>query len=101
MKQIPQIGGVAVRKLAVAGINSIEVLEATEAHRLELLLNKQNPFGMKILASLKDFPKLRVSVKMMGKVRKIGLARQRVGLLRPMTGLQIRTASASQVFGRD
>ncbi|KAI4136004.1 MAG: hypothetical protein LQ347_000181 [Umbilicaria vellea] len=67
MKQIPQIGGVAVRKLAVAGINSIEILEATEAHRLELLLNKQNPFGMKILASLKDFPKLRVSVKMMGK----------------------------------
>lgn len=71
MKQIPQIGAVAVRKLAVAGINSIEILEATEAHRLEMLLNKQTPFGMRILAGLKDFPKLKVSVKMMGKVRKM------------------------------
>lgn len=87
MKQIPQIGGVAVRKLAVAGIKSLEVLEGTEAHRLELLLNKQKPFGMGILASLKDFPKLRVSIKMMGKVRKIRLVPQRVVLLRPITGL--------------
>ena len=69
MKQIAQIGPVAIRKLAVGGINSIEILEAAEPHRIEMLTSKNPPFGNKILASLKDFPKLRVSLKMMSKVR--------------------------------
>ena len=69
MKQIPQIGPVAIRKLAIGGINSIEALEAAEPHRIELLASKNPPFGNRILASLKDFPKLRVSLKLMGKVR--------------------------------
>lgn len=68
MKQIDQVGIVAVRKLAAAGINSIETLEATEAHRIDTLLSKNPPFGAKLLQRLGDFPKLRVSVKMMGKV---------------------------------
>lgn len=68
LKQINQIGIVAVRKLAAVGINSIEALDNTEAHRLEMIMSKNPPWGSKILASLKDFPKLRVSVKMMGKV---------------------------------
>ncbi|KAL2040972.1 hypothetical protein N7G274_006430 [Stereocaulon virgatum] len=74
MKQIPQIGLVAIRKLAVGGINSIEVLEATEPHRIEMLLSKNPPFGNKLLANLRDFPKLRVSIKMMGKELKKGCA---------------------------
>ena len=69
MKQLTQIGPVAVRKLILGGINSIEALEATEPHRIEFLMCKNPPFGMKLLENLKDFPKLRVSVKMMGKVR--------------------------------
>ena len=69
MKQIPQIGPVAIRKLINGGINSIEALEATEAHRIELLMTKNPPFGTRLLANLKDFPKLWVSVKMVGKVR--------------------------------
>jgi ATP-dependent DNA helicase HFM1/MER3 len=69
MKQIPQIGPVAIRKLVHGGINSIEALEATEAHRIELLMIKNPPFGTRLLANLKDFPKLWVSVTMMGKVR--------------------------------
>ena len=101
MKQIPQIGAVAVRKLAVAGINSIEVLEATEAHRLETILNKQVPSGTRILANLKDFPKLRVYVRMMGKVRKTGHTPQRAVPLTPVTGLQIGTASPNQADSRD
>jgi ATP-dependent DNA helicase HFM1/MER3 len=68
MKQIDQIGVVAVRKLANAGINTVEMLEATEAHRIDMVLSKNPPFGIKLLARLGDFPKLRVSVKMMGKV---------------------------------
>lgn len=68
MKQIEQVGVVAVRKLAAAGISGIEDLECTEAHRIEVILSKNPPFGMKLLARLKEFPKLRVAVKMVGKV---------------------------------
>jgi ATP-dependent DNA helicase HFM1/MER3 len=68
MKQIEQIGIVAVRKLANAGINSIEALESTEASRIDMILSKNPPFGAKLLARLEDFPKLRVSVKLAGKV---------------------------------
>lgn len=72
MKQIPSIGPVAIRKLASGGINSIEALETAEAHHIEMLLSKNPPFGTKLLANLKDFPKLRVSVKMVGKQAKQG-----------------------------
>lgn len=68
MKQIEQVGVVAVRKLAAAGITSIEALESTEAHRIEMILSKNPPFGAKLLARLKEFPKLRVTIKMLGKV---------------------------------
>jgi len=71
MKQIAQIGPVAIRKLAIGGINSIEALEAAEPHRIEMLTSKNPPFGNKILASLKDFPKLRVSLNMMSKVGRL------------------------------
>lgn len=70
MKQVPNIGPAAVRRLANGGITSIESLEAAEPHKIEMLMSKHPPFGSRILASLKDFPKLRVSVKMMGKVCK-------------------------------
>ena len=72
MKQFPQVGLVAIRKLALGGINSIEALEATEPHRIELLLSRNPPFGQKLLDNLKDFPKLRVSIKFMGKVTSKG-----------------------------
>jgi len=70
MKQIAQIGLVAIRKLATGGINSIEALEAAEPYRIEMLMSKNPPYGQKLLDKLKDFPKLRVSVKMLGKVRR-------------------------------
>ena len=68
MKQIPQIGPVSIRKLALNGIDSIEALEATEPHRIELLLSKNPTFGSKLLSNLKDFPKLRVSAILVDKV---------------------------------
>ncbi|KAL8765822.1 MAG: hypothetical protein Q9209_007226 [Squamulea sp. 1 TL-2023] len=68
MKQVPNIGSASVRRLVNGGINSIESLEAVEPHRIEMLLSKNPPFGSRVLAVLKDFPKLRVSVKLMGKV---------------------------------
>ncbi|CAG7922892.1 unnamed protein product [Penicillium olsonii] len=64
MKQLEQIGVVAVRKLAAAGITSMEDLECTEAHQIQVLLSKNPPFGSKLLARLREFPKLWVAVKM-------------------------------------
>ena len=72
LKQLDGIGNVAVRKLANAGINSIETLETTEPHRIELAVGKNPPFGMKLLSQLEKFPKLRVSAKIVGKEVKAG-----------------------------
>ncbi|KAL8674416.1 MAG: hypothetical protein Q9168_001208 [Polycauliona sp. 1 TL-2023] len=72
MKQVPNIGPAAIRRLANGGINSLESLEGAEPHKIEMLLSKHPPFGSRILTVLKDFPKLRVSVKMAGKVVKQG-----------------------------
>lgn len=66
--QIDQIGAIGVRKLANAGINSLEALEATEPHRIEMVMGRNPPFGAKLLERLAAFPKPRVTVKMMGKV---------------------------------
>lgn len=68
MKQIDQVGIVAVRKLAAAGITSIDALEATEPHCIDMIMSRNPPFGMKLLARVADFPKLRVNVKLAGKV---------------------------------
>ena len=68
MKQIDQVGVVAVRKLAAAGITSLDGLESAEPHHIEMVLSKNPPFGSKLLSRLKEFPKLRVSVKMLTKV---------------------------------
>lgn len=75
MKQIEQIGVVAVRKFAAAGITSIEQLESREAHEIDMILSKNPPFGVKLLGRLADFPKLRISLKMIGKVWGLGNSR--------------------------
>lgn len=62
MIQIPEIGNVAVRKLVNAGIRSLEDLEATDARRIETIVGKNPPFGLRILDALKAYPKLRVSL---------------------------------------
>ncbi|CEN59366.1 hypothetical protein ASPCAL01817 [Aspergillus calidoustus] len=67
MKQIEHIGAVAVRKLAAAGIGSIEDLETAEPHQIDMALSRNPPFGVKLRNRLADFPKLRVALKMMGK----------------------------------
>ncbi|KAF2193462.1 P-loop containing nucleoside triphosphate hydrolase protein [Zopfia rhizophila CBS 207.26] len=62
MKQVEQLGTVAVRKLTNAGIRTMEELENTEPQRIETILSRNPPFGHKTLDRLKLFPKLRVSV---------------------------------------
>jgi ATP-dependent DNA helicase HFM1/MER3 len=69
--QLIQIGGIgiaSVRKLALAGIGSINALEHAEPHRIENALHKSPPFGLKLQAELKGFPKLRISLFSRGMV---------------------------------
>ncbi|KAH7384519.1 nucleotide-sugar transporter-domain-containing protein [Pyrenochaeta sp. MPI-SDFR-AT-0127] len=62
MKQIEGIGVVAVRKLVNAGIRSMDDLETCEAHRIEAIIGRNPPFGLKILENVKLFPKLHISL---------------------------------------
>jgi ATP-dependent DNA helicase HFM1/MER3 len=62
LKQIEGIGVVAVRKLVNAGIRCMEDLEACDPHRIETLVGRNPPFGMKVLELVSAFPKLRVSL---------------------------------------
>ncbi|KAK5174023.1 ATP-dependent DNA helicase MER3 [Saxophila tyrrhenica] len=66
MKQLEGIGLVSVRKLANAGIMSVEELENTEAHHIERALSRNPPYGQTVQAKAKAFPKLRISIKMVG-----------------------------------
>jgi ATP-dependent DNA helicase HFM1/MER3 len=62
MKQIESIGVVGVRKFVNAGIRTLEDLETCEPHRIEALIGRNPPYGMKVLETVRTFPKLRVSL---------------------------------------
>ncbi|KAG9952775.1 P-loop containing nucleoside triphosphate hydrolase protein, partial [Aureobasidium melanogenum] len=66
LQQIEQVGPVAVRKLVDAGITTMDGFSSTDPGRLELVLNKAPPFGMKMHRQVQTFPKLRISLKMSG-----------------------------------
>ena len=63
LKQIPGIGDVSVRKLAAAGIKSIDAVFNSEPHRLELVLSKNPPYGHELLKKLAEFPMLHITAK--------------------------------------
>ncbi|KAG9565827.1 P-loop containing nucleoside triphosphate hydrolase protein, partial [Aureobasidium melanogenum] len=66
LQQIEQVGSVAVRKLVDAKITTMDEFSSTDPGRLELVLHKAPPFGMKMHRQVQMFPKLRVSLQMSG-----------------------------------
>jgi len=64
--QLDKIGPVAVRKLITADVRTFEDLEGVVAHKIDMILSKNPPFGANLLSQLKSFPKLRVQLRMMG-----------------------------------
>jgi ATP-dependent DNA helicase HFM1/MER3 len=66
MKQLDGVGLVTVRKLATAGLKTVDDIENTEQHRLEQLLSRNPPFGAQLQDKAKAFPKLRVGLKTVG-----------------------------------
>ncbi|KAK5723529.1 ATP-dependent DNA helicase MER3 [Elasticomyces elasticus] len=66
MRQLEGVGVVSVRKLAVAGIKCMEDIETAEAHRLEHIVSRNPPYGAQLQEKAKAFPKLRISLKIVG-----------------------------------
>lgn len=67
LKQIDNIGVVSARKLNMAGITTIDTLEQSDPHRIEMILGRATPFGRQVLERAKGFPKVRVGIKIAGK----------------------------------
>lgn len=72
LRQIPNIGPAAVKKMVTAGINSIEKLIATDSATIERILTRNPPFGHKLLDTLKAFPRLTLTAEVMGRIVKSG-----------------------------
>ncbi|KAF1812246.1 P-loop containing nucleoside triphosphate hydrolase protein, partial [Eremomyces bilateralis CBS 781.70] len=66
LKQLDGVGNVAVRKLVNGGIKDFETLDQTPAHRIEMIMSRNPPYGQRMLDKAKLFPKLRVCLQMNG-----------------------------------
>lgn len=66
LRQLHGIGPASIRKLVNHDIKSIDDLENCSSQRIETILGRNPPYGMEVLRDLKSFPKLRVSIQMMG-----------------------------------
>lgn len=64
LSQVYLIGPVAIRKLTMSNITSIEDLAATDAYKIEMALGRNPPFGQETLNRVKSFPQLRVQMRM-------------------------------------
>lgn len=67
LRQIPQIGPVAHRKLCHAGISTVEKLAVEDSASIERILSKNPPYGKKMKDVLASFPNLTISAKITGK----------------------------------
>ena len=67
LRQIPQIGPAAVRKLVTSDVNSVEKLASLDTATIERIMGKNPPFGRKTLDNLAGLPRLTLASEIMGK----------------------------------
>ncbi|TVY57869.1 ATP-dependent DNA helicase MER3 [Lachnellula cervina] len=67
LRQIPQFGLVAVRKLVNNNINSIEKLAGLDTASIERYVSKNPPFGKKTQDLLASFPRLTLASQIIGR----------------------------------
>ncbi|RDW88705.1 hypothetical protein BP6252_00737 [Coleophoma cylindrospora] len=60
VRQIPQLGPVAMRKLASNHVTSVEQLVRMDSAQLERVIGRNPPFGSKMLKVLSGFPRLTI-----------------------------------------
>jgi ATP-dependent DNA helicase HFM1/MER3 len=68
LRQIPQVGPAASRKLATGNINSVEKLTNLDTATIERIMGRNPPFGRKTLDSVAGFPHLTLSLEIVKKV---------------------------------
>lgn len=68
LRQIPQLGPAALRKLVNNDVNSIENLAKLDTAGIERVMTRNPPFGKKILDLLVGFPFLKLGLEMVGKM---------------------------------
>ncbi|KAE9373450.1 P-loop containing nucleoside triphosphate hydrolase protein [Stipitochalara longipes BDJ] len=66
LRQIPQVGPAAVRKLVSNDINSIDKLMLKDTSTIERIMSKNPPYGRKMKDLLMGFPNLNVSLETIG-----------------------------------
>ncbi|KAH8099579.1 DEAD-domain-containing protein [Cristinia sonorae] len=62
LRQIEHIGEKSIPVLAQKGINSITALRNQDSLRIEALLNRRPPFGLEVLATVKQFPQYTLNI---------------------------------------
>lgn len=72
LRQIPNIGAAAVRKLSAAGLTTVDKLLNADSAAIERAMSRNPPFGHAILESLKDFPRLSLKAEVIGRTTKAG-----------------------------
>ncbi len=67
LRQVPQVGPAALRKLVASDINSVDKLMSQDTATIERIMGKNPPFGRKTLDLLAGFPSLRLAAEILGK----------------------------------
>ncbi|RKF59431.1 ATP-dependent DNA helicase MER3 [Erysiphe neolycopersici] len=68
LRQVPQIGPVAHRKLCHANITTVEGFGALDTASIERILSKNPPYGKKLKDILALFPRLKISASIIKKI---------------------------------
>lgn len=72
LRQIPNIGAAAVRKLSAAGLTTIDKLLRSDSAAIERAMSRNPPFGHTVLEALKDFPRLTLKADVVWRTTKAG-----------------------------
>lgn len=57
LRQLDQIGEKSVKRLVESGISTIDTLQNTSNHRVEMILDRNPPFGTRIVRQARSMPK--------------------------------------------
>ncbi|MBW0489662.1 hypothetical protein O181_029377 [Austropuccinia psidii MF-1] len=63
MRQLDQIGEKSVKRLVESGIDTIEKLRNTSEHRIEMILDRNPPFGLKVIRQACSMPQLFCTIR--------------------------------------
>lgn len=66
LRQVPQVGPVAVQRLTAANVNTVAKLASHDSAGIERLLGRNPPFGRTLLDSLVKFPCLTIDAVVIG-----------------------------------